>query len=61
MFGKNINLYSQINEKQEENNELENEYISNRIFEIVQLNVKTINNSLINLLIYLVIRLLYCS
>ena len=61
MFGKNINLYSQINEKQEENNELENEYISNRIFEIVQLNVKTINNSLLNLLIYLVIRLLYCS
>jgi hypothetical protein len=54
MFGKNINLYSQINEKQEENSEIENEYISKRICEIIQLNVKTINNSLLNLLIYLV-------
>ena len=54
MFGKNINLYTPINAAQEENSEIENEYISNTICEIMQLNVKTIDNSLLNLLLYLV-------
>jgi hypothetical protein len=54
LIGKNVRLYSQSNAPTKEIDENENEFISNTICQIVQLNVKTINNSLLSLLLYLV-------